>query len=73
MECCFTELPIYLTPNEQAEQAVKNRFNKYYSDNRNIILYYDNRVKEYTPIPKKTYDEIYHPYNMPNLSLMPTQ
>jgi hypothetical protein len=51
----FTDLPIYLTPNEQ---AVKNRFNKYYSDNRNIIEYYDNSVKEYTPIPKKTYDEI---------------
>ena len=51
----FTELTNYLTPNEQ---AVKNRFNKYYSNNRNTIEYYDYRVKEYTPIPKKTYDEI---------------
>ncbi len=22
---------------------------------------------------KKSYDEIYHPYNMPNLNLMPTE
>jgi hypothetical protein len=40
------------TPNEQAA------INKYFSNNRNIIEYYNKNDEEYTHIPKKTYDEI---------------